>query len=130
MPILKRKCEESYQVPGTNLILPKGLTVTIPVLGIHHDPEIYPEPEKFDPERFTKEGIAARHPYAWLPFGKGPRDCIGLRFGMMQTRIGLATVLNNYRIETSKNTPIPLIIQKSGIILSPDGGMFLRLEKL
>lgn len=128
--MLRRKCEERYQIPNTNIILDKGTIIAIPVLGIHHDPEIYPEPETFNPDRFTKQAIADRHPYAWLPFGKGPRDCIGMRFGMMQTRVGLATILNNFRLLPSARTAIPMKFQASSVILSPEGGMYLRMEPL
>lgn len=130
VPVLRRKAEQTYPVPNTKLVIDKGMVVLIPVMGIHHDPEIYPEPEKFDPERFTKENIAERHPYAWIPFGKGPRDCIGLRFGMMQSRIGLATLLRNYQILPTENTPVPIKLHPSSVVLSPVGGMNVKLEKL
>lgn len=106
------------------------MILTIPVLGIHRDPKIYPEPDKFDPERFTKDNISKRHPFAWLPFGEGQRNCIGMRFGLMQTKIGLATLLNNYKISPSEKTSIPLKIQKAGFILSSEGGMHLRIEEV
>lgn len=128
--LLRRECDKAYAVPNTGIVLEKGMIVGIPVMGIHHDPEIYPDPEKFKPERFTKEAIAARHPYAWLPFGKGPRDCIGMRFGMMQTRIGLATLLHNFKLSPSEKTLIPMKFQPSGPVLSPAGGMFLRIEEV
>lgn len=128
--VLRRQCDKDYQIPNTDLVIEKGVIVAIPVLGIHHDPEIYPDPERFDPDRFTKEAIAARHPYAYLPFGKGPRDCIGMRFGMMQTRVGLATLLNSYRLHPSENTPIPITYAPSSPVLSPSTGMFLRIEKV
>lgn len=104
------------------------MSVLIPVLAIHRDPEIYPEPERFDPERFSKESLAIQHPYAWIPFGKGPRDCIGMRFGMMQTKLGLATILRSFRISPSEKTPIPLKLDVSAPVLSPAGGMFLNIE--
>lgn len=97
-------------------------------MGFHHDPEIFPEPQKFDPDRFTKENIASRHSYAWVPFGKGPRDCVGLRFGMMQSRMGIATILNNFILSPSVRTTIPMKFQAHAEMLSPVGGMFLNLE--
>lgn len=51
--------------------------IKIPTHAIHHDPEIYPDPYRFDPERFNDENIKSRHTYAFLPFGEGPRVCIG-----------------------------------------------------
>lgn len=128
--VLRRECERAYQVPNSNVVIEKGVVLSIPVLGIHRDPDIYPDPDQFDPDRFTKEAIADRHPYAWIPFGKGPRDCIGMRFGMMQTRVGLATILNSFRLLPSKNTPIPMQIDPSGLVLSPAGGMYLELVKV
>lgn len=125
-----RTTSADYKVPSTNLVLEKGTMVLVPVLGFHRDPDIYPEPEKFDPERFTKENIATRHPYAWIPFGKGPRDCVGMRFGMMQTRLGIATVLNNFRVSPSGKTLIPMRFKPDAPMLSPDGGMFLNVAAI
>lgn len=77
LPNLNRTCVKDYQIPNSNYIIPKGMSIVIPVSGLHNDPNIYPEPEKFDPERFSKENIATRAPYTFLPFGEGPRMCIG-----------------------------------------------------
>lgn len=119
-----------YKVPNTDVVLEKDTMLIISVLGIQRDPDIYPDPEKFDPERFTKENVAARHPYAFIPFGKGPRECIGMRFGMMQTRLGLATVLNNFTITPSKKTAEKVEFLKDGQVLVPVGGMYLNLKAL
>jgi cytochrome P450 family 6 len=75
--MLNRDCTKSYKIPGTDIILEKGLPTVISVLGLHHDPKYYPDPERFDPERFSEEEKAKRHPYVYLPFGEGPRICIG-----------------------------------------------------
>jgi len=72
-----RECNKEYKVPGTEYtILPKD-NIWFPVYGFHHDPKYYPEPEKFDPDRFLPEVKASRPHYAYLPFGEGPRNCIG-----------------------------------------------------
>ncbi|XP_046751463.1 cytochrome P450 6A1-like isoform X2 [Diprion similis] len=77
VPILNRDCNQDVQLPGINLSITKGTAIVIPLLGLHMDPEVYPEPDKFDPERFNDDNIARRHRYAYLPFGEGPRICIG-----------------------------------------------------
>lgn len=68
--VLTRKCTKEYNVPNTNLIIPKGTQCTIPIYSIHHDKEYYPQPEAFDPERFNNENVANRKPFTFLPFGK------------------------------------------------------------
>ncbi|KAF2896687.1 hypothetical protein ILUMI_09484 [Ignelater luminosus] len=77
LPVHTRECTETYKVPGTNLVINKGQFVFIPVMGIQNDPDYYPDPDKFDPERFSEEMKAERHSAAWTPFGDGPRACIG-----------------------------------------------------
>ena len=81
VPFLERNCCIDYVLPaatGTSTIkLSVGTGVYIPVLGIHYEPKYFPEPEKFDPDRFTEENKRSRPNYTYLPFGEGPRMCIG-----------------------------------------------------
>lgn len=102
----------------------------IPAYAIQHDPEFYPDPEKFDPDRFASDEVAKRDSLHWLPFGEGPRNCIGLRFGMMKTRIGIIALLNNFDFLPSSRTKVPIEIASKGYIMAPDGGMWLKLKKL
>lgn len=127
---LTRTVSKDYKVPGTEHILEKGTTLTVPVYGIHHDPEFYTDPELFDPDRFLSEQIAKRNPYCFLPFGEGPRNCIGLRFGMMQARIGLATLLKDFRITMSSKTHEPLRIEAQKVFLTFEGGLWLHIEQI
>lgn len=66
LPILNRVCTKDIDLPETDLKISKGLDIVIPVIGLHHDPDIYPDPEAFDPERFDEANTASRHPYAYL----------------------------------------------------------------
>lgn len=74
---LERVCTQDYTLPDSDLSLKKGTTVQIPVIGLHYDPDYYPDPYKFDPNRFSAEEKCKRSHYVYLPFGTGPRNCIG-----------------------------------------------------
>lgn len=130
VPILTRVCENDYKIPGENVILEKGTKVLISVYGIHYDEEYYPNPTKFDPERFGEENKKRRHPYAHLPFGEGPRICIGLRFGLMQTKVGLTYLLKNFKFTVNEKTNQPLKMYPRSFVLSPDGGIWLNAQKI
>lgn len=71
---ITREAKKDYHIPGTNLVIEKGLSVIIPVYGIHFDPEFYPDPHRFDPDRFKCEEKSKRNPMTWLPFGGGQRN--------------------------------------------------------
>jgi cytochrome P450 family 6 len=125
-----RKVTKDYAVAGSNVILPKGLQVFVPVYAIHHDPELYPDPEVYDPDRFSPENEAKRPAFSFLPFGDGPRNCIGMRFGLMQSRIGLAMLLNNFKFQLSNKTSLPLDFVKNVPLLQPIGDIWLKVEKI
>ena len=72
---LNRICVKNYTVPGTDVVIEEGTPVLIPVLGLQRDPEYFPDPLKFDPERFNED--QKQVPFSFLPFGDGPRFCIG-----------------------------------------------------
>lgn len=74
---LLRVATQDYQVPGESLVIEKGQKIIIPSFSIHHDPKYYPEPQNFDPERFTAEEKSKRPNGTFIPFGEGPRQCIG-----------------------------------------------------
>jgi cytochrome P450 family 6 len=129
-PNLVRCATADYKVPDTNEVIDKGTSVMIPVYAIHHDPELYPDPEVYDPERFNHDNEAKRNPFSFLPFGDGPRNCIGLRFGLMQARIGLAVLLRSFSFEVAEPTARPLVLSKTSPVLAPVGGVWLKIEQL
>lgn len=112
------------------LVVPKGITVQIPTYAIHHDPEYYPNPEVFDPERFSSENRSKIQSMAYLPFGEGPRNCIGIRFAMMQAKIGIIYVLKDFNISPSDKTIHPVKLSPKGFILKPNGGHWLHFQRL
>ncbi|ELU00337.1 hypothetical protein CAPTEDRAFT_229084 [Capitella teleta] len=99
-PLVDRLCSQDIVINGIKF--PKGVVVHVPIYAIHMDPEIWPEPEKFDPERFTPEKKAVMNPYHWLPFGFGPRNCVGMRMALIEMKIALVHIVRNFKITTSE----------------------------
>ncbi len=130
VPSLIRVCTQDYLVPNTEVTLPRGTTVSIPVYGIHHDPDIYPNPETFDPDRFLPDAVQKRHSLSHIPFGDGPRNCIGLRFGLMQTKVGLATILKNFELTPCSRSTNPLVLSTKSLVLAPEGGLWLNVKNI
>lgn len=130
LAVLHRVNNDTYKVPGTSVVIYKKMSIQIPVIGLHYDPDYYPNPERFDPERFTEENKAKRPPFTYLPFGDGPRICIGLRFGKLQTKLALITILRHYNVTLNEKTETPIQLDKKTFILSVEGGVWLNLSKL
>lgn len=101
VPLLFRTCTEEYKIPDTDLIIPKGYGVMIPALGFHRDPEIYENPMEFRPERFTNSSNGAPNVKGlfYVPFGDGPRNCIGMRLGKLISKLSLVVILSKFTVE-------------------------------
>ncbi|XP_073823361.1 probable cytochrome P450 6a14 [Musca autumnalis] len=130
LAFLQRVCMEDYQVPDTDIILEKGTAVAIPVKAIHYDPDIYENPNQFEPERFEPSEVQSRHPQSFLGFGDGPRNCIGLRFGRMQAKVGLISLISNFRFSVCPKTPKHLDCSKHSFVLIPGKGVWLKVDHL
>lgn len=103
----------------------------IPIFGIHYDPEIYPEPEIFNPDRFSPDEVAKRHNFSFLPFGEGPRICIGARFAVVEAKLALAKILMNYELELDySKTPVPMTYEPKRLILTAASGVFVNFKKI
>ncbi|XP_064011537.1 thromboxane-A synthase isoform X1 [Pogoniulus pusillus] len=107
--------------------IPAGAVIEVAVGHLHHNPEFWPEPEKFIPERFTEEARKEQHPFAYLPFGAGPRGCIGMKMGLLETKITLLRILQKFQFKTCPETEIPLQL-KSKATLGPKNGVYIMLE--
>ena len=103
VPSMPRRALKSFEYEGYRI--PAGTHVGINVHYTHHDPELWENPEKFDPLRFTPDKVKARHKYAWVPFGGGAHMCLGLHFAYMQVKILMAQILPRYRVELTDGDP-------------------------
>ncbi|XP_046688525.1 probable cytochrome P450 6a14 [Homalodisca vitripennis] len=89
-----RLVTEPYTIPGTQITLERGMLVFIPVSAIHRDPQYYPSPEQFNPDRFA--GNNYKPSATFLPFGHGPKICIAVKFAMLIVKVCLARILSSY----------------------------------
>ena len=105
--------------------LPKRATLVIPTWVIHRHPEFWPEPEKFDPDRFLPEKVKARDKFCYLPFGGGPRICIGINFAMMEMQLVLPMILQKYTLRLAENQRIE---KEPLITLRPKNGILVEKE--
>ncbi|XP_075165471.1 putative cytochrome P450 6a14 [Haematobia irritans] len=128
LPFLIRTTKYDYRVPNSNYVLEKGTSIVIPVDAIHHDPEYYDDPYIFNPDRFEPSECEKRQAAVYLPFGDGPRNCIGMRFGKMQTKIGLVALLKHFRFECCPQTEI--IMDNKNMLLTTEKGIKLKVIAL
>ncbi|NXV15538.1 CP3AC protein, partial [Cepphus grylle] len=111
---IERVCKKTVELNGVTI--PKGMVVMIPVYVMHRDPAYWPEPEEFRPERFSKESKESIDPYTFLPFGAGPRNCIGMRFALLTLKVAVVVLLQNFSFRTCKDTPVPLVLDTKGFM--------------
>ncbi|KAK2841991.1 hypothetical protein Q5P01_012191 [Channa striata] len=109
-------------------LLPKGATLEIPAGFLHYDPEHWPEPERFIPERFTAEAKASRHPFVYLPFGAGPRNCVGMRLAQLEIKMALVHLFCRFNVVACSETKVPLEL-KSSSTLGPKNGIFVKITR-
>ncbi|XP_063391522.1 cytochrome P450 6B2-like [Cydia fagiglandana] len=126
---LVRQCTDSYQFPGTDVTIDEGVNIAIPLQAIQTDPKYFKDPEKFIPERFDAKNLQEIQKNTYLPFGDGPRACIGERLGLMQSLAGLAAMLHKFTVAPSRNTRVkPLVDPAAHIVQSVKGGIPLALS--
>ncbi|XP_014291322.1 cytochrome P450 6a2 [Halyomorpha halys] len=130
VPLLIRSCVMPFTMPDGGKV-EKGDQIFIPVWSLHHDSKYFPDPERFDPNRFSPENEGNIKPYTYLPFGEGPRMCIGNRFGLLQTKVGLITVIRNFQVLPCEKTSIPLkLVRNTSNLTACEGPIILKLVSI
>ncbi|XP_078237401.1 cytochrome P450 3A24 [Pogona vitticeps] len=119
-----RICKKTVEIHGVTI--PKGTAIIIPVFVLQRLPEYWPEPEEFRPERFSKENKETFDPYTFLPFGAGPRNCIGMRFALLAVKVAMVILLQKFSFRTCEETPIPLELN-SQLIIEPKQPIKVKL---
>lgn len=123
VPLIARHIREEVKID--NYTIPVGTTAMIVTYMLHRNPEIYPKPEQFNPDRFLPENCKGRHPYAYIPFSAGPRNCIGQKFAILEEKAVISTVLRRFKIESvDRREDLTLLGE---LILRPKDGLRVRI---
>ena len=126
VPLIERIVTSDLQLDDT-YTLPVGTEVGVAIYQLHQHPLHFPNPAVFDPTRFTAENSKSRHPYAYVPFSAGMRNCIGQKFAMLELKIMCAHVLRSFHLHTDqtlKDTDHDLIF-----ITRPRNGIWMTMQK-
>ncbi|KAM8771556.1 cytochrome P450 3A40-like [Acanthopagrus schlegelii] len=115
LPRLERVAKATVEING--LVVPKGMVVMVPTWPLHRNPDLWPDPEAFKPERFSKENKETFDPYTYMPFGAGPRNCIGMRFALVMKKLALVEILQKYSFARCKETEVPLEMDIQGLVM-------------
>ena len=109
-----------------NYIIPKGMIVQ--VANFQNDDEFFTDANKFNPENFLEESKQNRSPYSYSTFGHGPRNCVGMRFALMQMKLILVHMVRNFKILECEKTPKELDPDPMHTSQLPKGGLWVKLE--
>ncbi|CDW52767.1 Putative cytochrome p450 4v2 [Trichuris trichiura] len=126
VPIFARRIDESFEI-SEHFTIPRGSEVLICPYIVHRDPKHWPDPECFDPDRFLPRNSHGRHPFAYLPFSAGARNCIGQRFAMIEEKVILSWILRFFRV-----TSLPRrdqVMPKAEMILRPSETVLMKFER-
>lgn len=135
LPFLDREVtlgpnENGYSLkPFGDFVLPQGMPVYIPAAGFHRDPKYFPNPLKFDPERFSSENKGNIVSGTYMPFGLGGHNCIGERMGLLQAKVGLFYFLRNHYVKPNAQTMNPMKLNKRALVIQAEGGIYLDIVK-
>ncbi|XP_046632821.1 cytochrome P450 4c3-like isoform X2 [Daphnia pulicaria] len=111
IPFILRYLPEDLEIG--DYTLPKGLTIGLSIFAMHHNPQVFPDPETFKPQRFLPENSVGRHPFAFSPFSAGPRNCIGQKFAMLELKVILANLIRQFHFFVDPSAPEVIPLQET-----------------
>lgn len=119
IPLIGRHLEQDLVIDGYKI--PKGVNCFINLFSLHKNPKYFKDPESFIPERFLTEEITARHPYSYLPFSGGPKNCIGQRFALLESKVIMAKLLLKFSVQSTR--PLDQVRVSYEVIVKARGGL-------
>ncbi|EEC16309.1 cytochrome P450, putative, partial [Ixodes scapularis] len=124
VPLIARLLQQDWKYD--KYIMPKGTVCLVSIYSLHRDPDAFPNPEEFIPERFLPENCTGRHPFAYVPFSAGPRNCIGQRFAMMEMKTLVSRILRNFTLHSmDQRDKVQLAAE---LVLRPRDGLRIKLK--
>ncbi|CAH0395694.1 unnamed protein product [Bemisia tabaci] len=129
LPVVERLCVKSYTIPDTCTTIPPGMKIIIPTLGLHHDSNYFPNPEVFDPERFSDERRSTIQPGSYLPFGDGPRICIGMRFAQTEIKLALVQIIHHYNFRLVGDISLPVEVHPGSNMMTPKNKINMQFTR-
>lgn len=130
---MMKVCTKETQLIGSDGLtctMKPGNVAVISTYGLQMDPNHWPNPEKFDPDRFSDEQKAGRHKFTFIPFGEGPRICVGLRLATIIIKMVVAIILKDYHIQVSPKTPLPLKKDEASFMTAFEEGLHVIIKPL
>ncbi|KAF5288534.1 hypothetical protein FQA39_LY15402 [Lamprigera yunnana] len=133
VPLMDRKCQKPYVIKSASpsekpIKLDEGTIIWMPLRALQKDKKYFPNPEKFDPDRFAAENKSNINPFAYTPFGSGPRNCIGSRFALLEIKLMIVEILKHFEIVPNAKTEIPIIPSVHFLHGLPDKGLWLSFK--
>lgn len=131
---IDRLCAETFELPPSlpglkPFVVKKGMNLWFPIYGHHHDPKYFDEPYKFNPDRFLEHGKEIHNSGAYMPFGLGPRMCIGNRFALLEMKVLIFHLLSRCNLKPCAKTAIPLELSKKGFNMTAENGFWMDIEE-
>ena len=127
--ILERPCTKEYKLPNTDLVIKKGDIIRLNNIGISFDPDIFPNPDEWNPDNFSKENRANRNPYTFMAFSLGPRNCLAMRFALFEMKVAISHLVSKFKILPTEKTCKEVEVDPKSALGAAKGGLWIKFEE-